>query len=152
MDQAKVAKISLVAGLDLWHIGIYISWYIYIEVYTVTKKRLVKTAPGFEREILRSIQPLSLNAKQNACVAYDTLWLTDPPIKCRCGLLDSRYEVFALDVEGSPNIRFVISIDRSDVEITTVLLHGILSASNIIGASGQLVARHLSSTHRPWET
>ncbi|MEH6523579.1 hypothetical protein [Sulfitobacter sp.] len=118
----------------------------------MTKKRVVKTAPGFENEILSSIRPLSLDAKQNASVAYDTLWLIDPPIKSRCGLLDSRYEVFALEIEGSPNILFVVSIDRSDTDTTTILLHGILSALNIIDASGQLAARHLSSTHRPWET
>lgn len=118
----------------------------------MTKKRAVKTAPGCEKEVLNSIRPLSLDAKQNASVAYDTLWLIDPPIKCRCGLLDSRYEVFALDIEGSPDIRFVVSIDRSDADYTTILLHGILPASNIIDASGQLAARHLSATHRPWET
>lgn len=130
----------------------YISQYIYIEVYSVKRERIVKTAPGFEDEVLNSVRTLTLDAKQNAALAYDTLWLTDPPIVNRCGLLDSRYEVFALDIEGSPEISFVVSIDRSCSSTITILLHGVLPTSNIASTSAQLAARHLSITHRPWET
>ncbi|MEO3416156.1 hypothetical protein AAFO92_16005 [Roseovarius sp. CAU 1744] len=118
----------------------------------MAKKRVVKTAPGFEEDVLSSMQSLSLDAKQNTVVAYETLWRTDPPLQNRRGLLGSRYEVFALEIEKSPDIRFVVSIDHSDRETILTILHGVLPALNINSAAGTLVARHLKATHLAWET
>lgn len=115
------------------------------------KIRVVETAPSFENEVVESVRALSIDAQQQAVVAYDTLWNGDPPLGCRCGLLDMRYEVFALPIEKNRDVRFVVSIDRNLDERTHVLLHGVLPTQNITDTSGQLVARHRKLINPLWE-
>ena len=72
----------------------------------------------------------------------DTELRRDDPLEGRCGLIDDRFEFYAIPVPQCSRARMAISIDRRRGRRSAAMQHGAVSTKGACDAAFNLVARH----------
>ncbi len=95
---------------------------------------------GFEEEVLASVRRLSPRCVENFLMVDLELRRTDPETG-RCGLLDDRFEVYAVPILQCASARMVVSFDLR-TRRRPGLQHGAASVRAVCDRAMGLVKRH----------
>ncbi len=80
----------------------------------VVERRAVAPVPEFEDDILQELGNPSADVVAAVDLLLEELETRDPDVDERCGLLDFRYELYAMRIGTARRHRLAVAIDRAD--------------------------------------
>ncbi|MBA5779066.1 hypothetical protein H2509_18205 [Stappia sp. F7233] len=101
--------------------------------------------------VIDSIRRLTMACKENVLMLEEELKSNDPDLDERCGLLDNRFEVYAVAIPQCPRAKLALSIDFGDGSPPSVMLHGAVGAANACAAACRLAIWHRNLMNPTWE-
>jgi hypothetical protein len=124
---------------------------MYPGVYTPYVDRPVEEPEGFEDEIFDRVIAVPARCQENILMLDEELGLRDPELSFRCGLLNDRYELYAIAIPQCPGHRLVVSLDIARPPVPPAMNHGPVPASGACDAARALVTRHRRLINPAWE-
>ncbi|WP_417741016.1 hypothetical protein [Salipiger sp.] len=112
----------------------------------------VEPVPGYDDDILNEYNKLPLKCADGLEALIDSLERRDPSIRDRCGLLDDRYEIYAIPIPDCPRRCLVISIDIKDKSQPRALHGTLLKNDTTCDRGRRLATRQLKLINPTWET
>lgn len=114
--------------------------------------RTVEPISRFRGEVLKDFQAPSAACVAGADLLLEELEENDPDLDERCGLLGSRYEIYALRIPNCRNLALVVSLDTSSNQPWPCTLHGLFSwRSRPCEAGRQRATKHFNLINPSWE-
>ena len=114
--------------------------------------RPVEPVAQYHDEVLQDFAAPSTACVAGADFLLEELEETDPDLDERCGLLDNRFELYALRVPKCPHLALVVSLDTGQDRPWPCTLHGLLSRrSRPCEAGRHRAAKHFNLIDPSWE-
>lgn len=88
--------------------------------------RAVEPVLDFHDQVLNDFRDASSPCVEGAYFLIEELETQDPDLDEKCGLLDDRYEVYALKVPKCSSLSLIVSLDTSQEEPWPCTLHGLV--------------------------
>lgn len=122
------------------------------DIYRQYQNRRVDAPDGYVDDLLDSIRQLSVTCQQNVLMLEEELVINDPYLSERCGLLDDRFEVFAMTIPKCRGYMFAVSIDLKEKSPPPAMMHGVISSTGKCDTAKRLTMRHRKLVNPTWET
>ena len=114
--------------------------------------RTVEPVPKFQDDVLKDFKSPSVKCVEGADFLLEELEENDPDLDERCGLLNNRYEVYALPVPNCRSLVLVVSLDTSRNQPWPCTLHGLLSRrGRPCEAARKRAVKHFNLIDPSWE-
>ncbi len=121
------------------------------DVYRQYDNRAVLDPPGFDDAVEAAFDALSRTCLQNVLMLYEELALNEPDMAEACGLMDDRYEVYAMKIGQCPSHRLAVSVDRSGENPPPVIVHGPVPTRRACEGARRLTRLHRALIDPVWE-
>lgn len=124
-----------------------------MSIYKRYEDRAIRLPSGEMRAkaVIDSIRRLTMACKENVLMLEEELKSNDPDPQERCGLLDNRFEVYAVAIPQCSRAKLALSIDFGDGNPPSVMLHGAVGAANACAAASRLAISHRDLMNPTWE-
>jgi hypothetical protein len=114
--------------------------------------RVVEPVSGYRDEVLRDFETPPTACVAGADFLIEELEQNNPDLDERCGLLNDRYEVYAVRLPDCRSYVLVVSLDTSLVQPWPCTLHGLLPSDiRPCDVGRQRAAIHLNLINPSWE-
>lgn len=112
---------------------------------------VVDPVEGYEDEVLAEYAALPLACASGFSLMMDILEENEPGIRYRCGLIDDRFELYAISLPACAKRAMIVSVDRK-VSSSPRHVHGILPVSGHTCDQGAAIAiGQLGLVNPSWE-